>query len=156
MLNHILIHNSTTQSDLPVASISADEPIHHISRSDFTIAVESPKVRRNTVQGSTAACRYPAISTFVRHKQLWPLHREDNPLELGPHPPRHNTTPHNMRFTSIVSAFALLFSAASALEKPLNIEVTKAVECTRKTESGKRHPRQSSPRKHKVLTKISR
>ncbi|KAM0702403.1 hypothetical protein Q7P35_011313 [Cladosporium inversicolor] len=41
-----------------------------------------------------------------------------------------------MRFTSIVSAFALLFSAASALEKPLNIEVTKAVECTRKTESG--------------------
>ena len=32
-----------------------------------------------------------------------------------------------MRFTSIVSAFALLFTAASALDKPLNIEVTKAV-----------------------------
>jgi FK506-binding protein 2 len=52
-----------------------------------------------------------------------------------------------MRVTSIVSAFALLFSAASALDKPLDIEVTKAVECTRKTKSGKRHPRRS-PRKH--------
>ncbi|GAB7332187.1 hypothetical protein MBLNU13_g04049t1 [Cladosporium sp. NU13] len=41
-----------------------------------------------------------------------------------------------MRVTSIISAFALLFSAASALDKPLDIQVTKAVECTRKTKSG--------------------
>jgi FK506-binding protein 2 len=56
-------------------------------------------------------------------------------------------TSHTMRLTSIVSAFALLFSAASALDKPLDIQVTKAVECTRKTKSGKRHQRQST-RKH--------
>jgi FK506-binding protein 2 len=43
-----------------------------------------------------------------------------------------------MRLTSFVSALALLFSAASALEKPLDIQVDKAVECTRKTKSGKR------------------
>ena len=42
------------------------------------------------VQGSTAACRYPAVSTFDRHKQLWPLHREDIPLEFGTY--FHDTT----------------------------------------------------------------
>jgi FK506-binding protein 2 len=45
-----------------------------------------------------------------------------------------------MRLTSFVSALALLFSAASALEKPLDIQVDKAVECSRKTKSGKRPP----------------
>jgi FK506-binding protein 2 len=45
-----------------------------------------------------------------------------------------------MRLTSFVSALALLFGAASALEKPLDIQVDKAVECSRKTKSGKRPP----------------
>ncbi|GAB7357676.1 hypothetical protein MBLNU459_g0166t1 [Dothideomycetes sp. NU459] len=41
-----------------------------------------------------------------------------------------------MRFTSIAGAVALLASAASALDKPLDIKVDKAVECTRKTQAG--------------------
>jgi FK506-binding protein 2 len=56
---------------------------------------------------------------------------------------QHTHHIYTMRLTSLVSAFALLFSAASALEKPLDIQVDKAVECTRKTKSGKRHPCQS-------------
>lgn len=41
-----------------------------------------------------------------------------------------------MRFSSITAALALFFAGASALDKPLNIEVQKAVECSRKTKSG--------------------
>lgn len=41
-----------------------------------------------------------------------------------------------MRFSSITAAFALLVASASALEKPLDIEVQKAVECSRKTKEG--------------------
>ncbi|KAF2771023.1 FK506-binding protein 2 precursor [Teratosphaeria nubilosa] len=41
-----------------------------------------------------------------------------------------------MRFTSITAALALLWAGASALEKPLDIQVEKAVECSRKTKRG--------------------
>ncbi|KAK4547199.1 hypothetical protein LTR36_001420 [Oleoguttula mirabilis] len=41
-----------------------------------------------------------------------------------------------MRFASITAAFALLLAGASALEKPLDIEVTHPVECSRKTKRG--------------------
>lgn len=41
-----------------------------------------------------------------------------------------------MRFASITAAFALLLAGVSALEKPLDIEVTHPVECSRKTKKG--------------------
>jgi FK506-binding protein 2 len=41
-----------------------------------------------------------------------------------------------MKFTTLTGALALYASAASALNKPLDIQVDKAVECTRKTVSG--------------------
>ncbi|KAK5126591.1 Peptidyl-prolyl cis-trans isomerase fpr2 [Meristemomyces frigidus] len=41
-----------------------------------------------------------------------------------------------MRFASITAAVALLLAGASALEKPLDIEVTHPVECSRKTKRG--------------------
>jgi hypothetical protein len=41
-----------------------------------------------------------------------------------------------MRFTSIVAGVGLLLTGAAALEKPLNIEVQKAVDCSRKTKEG--------------------
>lgn len=41
-----------------------------------------------------------------------------------------------MRLSSITAAFALLFAGSYALEKPLDIEVQKAVECSRKTKTG--------------------
>lgn len=41
-----------------------------------------------------------------------------------------------MRFSSITAALALLFAGASALDKPLDTEVLKAVECSRKTKAG--------------------
>jgi FK506-binding protein 2 len=53
-----------------------------------------------------------------------------------------------MRITSIVSALALLFSSVSALDKPLDIQVDKAVECSRKTKSGKRQPAPTSTKVH--------
>lgn len=97
--------------------------------------------RKHIVQGSTAACRYPAISTLVRHSNSGLFTVKTFHWNLEPTSTTQHTS-HTMRLTSIVSAFALLFSAASALEKPLDIQVTKAVECTRKTKSGKRHRRQ--------------
>jgi len=99
---------------------------------------------RNIVSGSTAACRYPAVSTHARHSNsgLFTVKTTHWNLELFS-TTQHTHHPYTMRLTSIVSAFALLFSAASALEKPLDIQVDKAVECTRKTKSGKRHPCQS-------------
>ncbi|KAK3674952.1 Peptidyl-prolyl cis-trans isomerase fpr2 [Recurvomyces mirabilis] len=41
-----------------------------------------------------------------------------------------------MRFSSITAALALLLAGASALDKPLNIEVTHKVECERQTKRG--------------------
>ncbi|KAK8196107.1 Peptidyl-prolyl cis-trans isomerase fpr2 [Zalaria obscura] len=41
-----------------------------------------------------------------------------------------------MRFTGITAAIALLATAVSALDKPLDIQVDKAVECSRKTIAG--------------------
>lgn len=41
-----------------------------------------------------------------------------------------------MRFTSILAGLGLLLTSAAALDKPLNIEVQKAVECERKTKEG--------------------
>lgn len=41
-----------------------------------------------------------------------------------------------MKFTTLTSALALFATAASALDKPLDIKVDKAVECTRKTTAG--------------------
>ncbi|KAK6432531.1 Peptidyl-prolyl cis-trans isomerase fpr2 [Oleoguttula sp. CCFEE 5521] len=41
-----------------------------------------------------------------------------------------------MRFTSFTAALALLLTSATALDKPLNIEVTTPVECSRKTKAG--------------------
>ncbi|KAM0692206.1 hypothetical protein Q7P36_008407 [Cladosporium allicinum] len=41
-----------------------------------------------------------------------------------------------MRITSLASALALFLGAVTALDKPLDIQVTKAVECTRKAEKG--------------------
>jgi hypothetical protein len=43
-----------------------------------------------------------------------------------------------MKFATLTSAIALFATAASALDKPLDIKVTHAVECTRKTQAGKR------------------
>lgn len=48
-----------------------------------------------------------------------------------------------MRFTGITAAIALLATAVSALDKPLDIQVDKAVECSRKTIAGECH---STPR----------
>jgi FK506-binding protein 2 len=42
-----------------------------------------------------------------------------------------------MKFVTLTSALALFATAASALDKPLNIQVDTAVECTRKTQVGK-------------------
>jgi hypothetical protein len=42
----------------------------------------------------------------------------------------------NMKFVTLTSALALFATAASALDKPLNIQVDTAVECTRKTQVG--------------------
>ncbi|KAI4850457.1 hypothetical protein E4T44_02738 [Aureobasidium sp. EXF-8845] len=39
-----------------------------------------------------------------------------------------------MKFVTLTSALALFATAASALDKPLNIQVDTAVECTRKTQ----------------------
>jgi FK506-binding protein 2 len=41
-----------------------------------------------------------------------------------------------MKFVTLTSALALFATAASALDKPLNIQVDTAVECTRKTQVG--------------------
>ncbi|KAH9822915.1 FK506-binding protein 2 [Teratosphaeria destructans] len=41
-----------------------------------------------------------------------------------------------MRLTTITAALAMLWAGASALEKPLDIQVEKAVECSRKTQRG--------------------
>jgi len=41
-----------------------------------------------------------------------------------------------MRLTTITTAFALLLAGTSALEKPLDIQVEHAVDCTRKTKKG--------------------
>lgn len=41
-----------------------------------------------------------------------------------------------MKFTTLTGALALFATAASALDKPLNIQVDKAVECSRKTKAG--------------------
>ncbi|KAG9623489.1 hypothetical protein KCU64_g20270, partial [Aureobasidium melanogenum] len=41
-----------------------------------------------------------------------------------------------MKFTTLTGALALFASAASALNKPLDIQVDKAVDCTRKTVTG--------------------
>ncbi|KAL1584043.1 hypothetical protein WHR41_08170 [Cladosporium halotolerans] len=41
-----------------------------------------------------------------------------------------------MRFSSFTAAAALFLSSVSALEKPLDIQVDKAVECSRKTKAG--------------------
>ena len=43
-----------------------------------------------------------------------------------------------MRFSAITAAVALFLGSASALDKPLDIQVEKAVECSRKTKTGKR------------------
>lgn len=42
-----------------------------------------------------------------------------------------------MKFLSLTGALALFTVAASALDKPLDIKVDTAVECTRKTKAGK-------------------
>jgi len=42
----------------------------------------------------------------------------------------------DMRISSITAACALLLAGASALEKPLDIQVEKSVECKRKTQRG--------------------
>lgn len=41
-----------------------------------------------------------------------------------------------MKFTTLTGALALFATAVSALDKPLNIQVDKAVECSRKTKAG--------------------
>ena len=41
-----------------------------------------------------------------------------------------------MRFSSVTTAFALLLAGVSALDKPLDIQVTHAVDCSRKTKTG--------------------
>ncbi len=41
-----------------------------------------------------------------------------------------------MKFTSITAALTLLLAGASALEKPLDIEVQHSTECSRKTKRG--------------------
>lgn len=41
-----------------------------------------------------------------------------------------------MRFSSITAAFAIFLAGTSALEKPLDIEVTHAVTCSRKSKTG--------------------
>lgn len=41
-----------------------------------------------------------------------------------------------MKFTTLTGALALFATAVSALDKPLDIKVDKAVECTRKTTAG--------------------
>ena len=51
-------------------------------------------------------------------------------------PNTHPHKPNNMRITSFASALALFLGAVTALDKPLDIQVTKAVECTRKAEKG--------------------
>lgn len=43
----------------------------------------------------------------------------------------------NMRLYSFTAAFALLLAEASALDKPLNIEVTHPIECSKKTKTGR-------------------
>lgn len=42
----------------------------------------------------------------------------------------------NMRFTSMIAAVGLLSAGAFALEKPLDIQVEEAVQCSRKTKTG--------------------
>jgi hypothetical protein len=50
---------------------------------------------------------------------------------------KHTTHTSNiMRITSFASALALFLGAVTALDKPLDIQVTHAVECTRKAEKG--------------------
>jgi hypothetical protein len=49
-----------------------------------------------------------------------------------------------MKFVTLTSALALFATAASALDKPLNIQVDTAVECTRKTQVGEWHEINSS------------
>lgn len=51
-----------------------------------------------------------------------------------------NDTSDTMRLSSITAAFGLLAAGASALDKPLNTEVLKAVECSRKTKTGTPSP----------------
>lgn len=41
-----------------------------------------------------------------------------------------------MKFTTLTGALALFATAVSALDKPLDIKVDKAIECTRKTTTG--------------------
>ena len=41
-----------------------------------------------------------------------------------------------MRVTSIVAGFGLLLTGAYGLDKPLDIQIEKAVECSRKTVAG--------------------
>ncbi|THV88731.1 hypothetical protein D6C78_02246 [Aureobasidium pullulans] len=41
-----------------------------------------------------------------------------------------------MKFATLTGALALFATAVSALDKPLNIQVDKAVECSRKTKAG--------------------
>lgn len=139
--NRLLRHNFNCYNEIESGTSATSESpsispfaLHVISSHQIAVVCQ----RKHS---SRVHCRYPAVSTFDRHKQLWPLHREGKPLELGTYLSTTQQTPYIMRVTSIVSAFALLFSAASALDKPLDIEVTKAVECTRKTKSGKHHPR---------------
>lgn len=54
----------------------------------------------------------------------------------------HNHTTHilraTMKFTAVIAALGLLFAGASALDKPLDIDVLKANECTTKTKPGTR------------------
>lgn len=44
--------------------------------------------------------------------------------------------PHIMRFSTITAAVALFLGSTSALDKPLDIQTEKAVECNRKTKTG--------------------
>ena len=46
------------------------------------------------------------------------------------------STPATMRVSNIAVAAALLLTGASALDKPLNIEVLKSVDCSTKTKEG--------------------
>lgn len=41
-----------------------------------------------------------------------------------------------MRFSTITAAVALFLGSVSALDKPLDIQTEKAVECNRKTKTG--------------------
>lgn len=43
-----------------------------------------------------------------------------------------------MKLTAVTAALGLLFAGASALDKPLDIDVLKANECTTKTKPGTR------------------